>query len=124
MGAYKVIKSEKLSEPWQARYVVVDVETEKVLDDAQGYGYRSKQKAHAAWAYKNNPNRQAKAKQLKAIQRWIDSKSELRSELENAAWYAVDDGMSFTVADVQDVLDHLHIESPYTAKEIYKAFTK
>ena len=61
---------------------------------------------------------------MKTIQRWIDSQSELRSELENAAWYAVDDGMPFTVADVQDVLDHLHIESPYTAKEIYKAFTK
>ena len=40
------------------RFVIVDPETGKILDDAQGYGYRTAQKAHAAWAYKHPSKKQ------------------------------------------------------------------
>ena len=33
----------------ETRYEIVDPETGEVLDDAQGYGYRSIEKARAAW---------------------------------------------------------------------------
>ena len=39
-----------LKNPW----ILVDDETGKVLDDAQGYGYRTAQKAHAAYAYRHS----------------------------------------------------------------------
>lgn len=35
----------------EKRYVIVDADTGEVFDDAQGYGYKSKQKAHAALGY-------------------------------------------------------------------------
>lgn len=50
---YKAMVSESLSGKYDPRYVIVSTETGKVLDDAQGYGYKSAQKAYAAFAYKN-----------------------------------------------------------------------
>ena len=41
-----------LSKPYEWKFVVVDVDTWEVLDNAQGYGYKTKQKAMAAWNYK------------------------------------------------------------------------
>lgn len=71
MIEYKVVLSEKLSEPYDPRYVVVD-ENGKILDDAQGYGYKSIRNAHAAWSYKRKPPKQ-KAKE-QAQKRKIQSK--------------------------------------------------
>ena len=45
----KVVKSESLSKPYEWRFVVIDEYTGEVLDNAQGYGYKTKQKAMAAW---------------------------------------------------------------------------
>ena len=44
----RVVESKTLSSRYDRRFVIVDEETENVLDDAQGYGYKSKQKAMAA----------------------------------------------------------------------------
>lgn len=41
-----------------ARYMVVDIETNRVLDDARGYGYRSKAKAYAAYSFKHPTKKQ------------------------------------------------------------------
>ena len=42
---YKVVESEKLSTYNEKRYIVVDIKTGKVLDDAQSYGYKSIKKS-------------------------------------------------------------------------------
>ncbi len=42
-----------VSEKGGIRYAIVDIETGEIMDDAQGYGYKSAQKAYAGWAYKN-----------------------------------------------------------------------
>ncbi len=39
-------------ESWDKRWILVDPVTDKVLDDAQGYGYKSKQSAIKAGWYK------------------------------------------------------------------------
>lgn len=44
MTNWKVVKSGALSEQYFPRFVVVDAESGKVLDDAQGYGYKTAQK--------------------------------------------------------------------------------
>ena len=36
------------------RYIIVDETTGEIIDDAQGYGYKTKQKAHSAYNYKFN----------------------------------------------------------------------
>ena len=49
---YRIVRSEELSSRYESRFVVVDAQAGDLLDDAQGYGYRSKEKAHAVWRYK------------------------------------------------------------------------
>lgn len=63
---YKVINS-------QIRYVIKDMETGMIVDDAQGYGYKSAQKAYAGWAYKSrDKSRDAeKAEKEKVISKWM-----------------------------------------------------
>lgn len=41
------------------RWMIVNKETGEILDDAQGYGYRTAQKAHAAWSYKHPTPKQS-----------------------------------------------------------------
>lgn len=42
----------------EIRYIIVDEITSEVLDDAQGYGYRSEEKALAAYRYKYGGGRE------------------------------------------------------------------
>jgi len=37
----------------EIRYAIKDTESGSIVDDAQGYGYKSAQRAYAGWAYKN-----------------------------------------------------------------------
>ena len=71
--SYKVIESNTLGDRWDRRYVVVDEDTGKILDDAQGYGYKSAQKAHASYAYKTRDmsKDKEKAAKKKKIQQWM-----------------------------------------------------
>lgn len=47
-----VLEDAKLSTRYEKRYVVVDKNTGEVLDDAQGYGYKTKKNAYSAYYYK------------------------------------------------------------------------
>lgn len=51
--SYRVVKSDELSKPNQPRYVVVETATDKVLDNANGYGYLSYQAAWKGYSYKS-----------------------------------------------------------------------
>lgn len=44
------------------RYMLIDIATGEIVDDAQGYGYRTKQKAHAAWNYQHATSKQKRAR--------------------------------------------------------------
>ena len=69
----RVVKSEALSKPYEWRFVVVDVDTGEILDNAQGYGYKTKQKAMAAWNYKTRGRSKDATKKAKEklIKDWM-----------------------------------------------------
>lgn len=50
---FKAVYSEALSDFKRERYIIVDVETGEILDDAQGYGYKSKVNAYKSFGYRN-----------------------------------------------------------------------
>ena len=50
--AKKTIRVESIS---QGRFAIIDADTGEILDDANGYGYKSKQNAMRAWNYKTQP---------------------------------------------------------------------
>lgn len=68
-----VVRSETLSSKYESRFVVINEDTGKILDDAQGYGYKTAQKAHAAWAYKTRDKSKdvKKSARRKHIQKWL-----------------------------------------------------
>lgn len=83
---YKVVKSVALSSPYDPRYIVVDAESGKTLDDANGYGYKSAQKAHAAFGYKRKPHAQKKAeeKTKAAVRKWLQDHQNFKENVEDA----------------------------------------
>lgn len=83
---YAVVKSATLSSPYDPRYIVVDAETGKTLDDANGYGYKSAQKAHAAFGYKRKPHAQRKAeeKAKAAVHKWLQDHLDFKEDVEEA----------------------------------------
>lgn len=50
-ASVKAIRDDSPSIRGEARYVIVDAATGEVLDDAQGYGYKSAQRAYAGFGY-------------------------------------------------------------------------
>lgn len=54
----KQIKVVKMPNAY-GRYIIVNSDTSEILDDAQGYGYRSPQKAHATWSYRHPSSKSA-----------------------------------------------------------------
>lgn len=84
----KVVESKTLSGPYDRRFVIFDEETGNVLDDAQDYGYKSKQKALAAWNYKNRDKSKdaEKRKKQRMIKAWLkDHRSDRRSSAESSS---------------------------------------
>lgn len=52
--AVVAVQSQELTEKakdYMPRYVLKDRTTGKIVSDAQGYGFRSEEKAYAAWDY-------------------------------------------------------------------------
>lgn len=49
---YKAIESERLSKPYDKRYVIIDVTTGEIVNDAQGWGFKSPEKAYGNMIYR------------------------------------------------------------------------
>ena len=78
---YKAVLSEELSKYNDKRYVIVDIESGRILDNAQGHGYKSPQKAYAGYAYKKRDKSKDKEKQEKEnrIKNWLRENREFTS---------------------------------------------
>lgn len=63
-GFYKAVAYQPNKNSFEIRYCIVSTATGEVLDDAQGYGYKTAQKAHAAYTHKKR-KRVANGKQEK-----------------------------------------------------------
>ena len=121
----KVIESPELSTPYDKRYVVVDKETGSVLDDAQGYGYRSAQKAHAAYNYKTRDKSKDAEKLAKKrhIIKWLKENKAFTRLLEDAECYSIkepDDRLD--AALVKKLLKENNLEPDFTAGELLKVW--
>ena len=66
-------RTEYDSETREKRYVIIDTESGEIVDDAQGYGYKTAQKAYAGWSYKNRDKSKdkEKAEKERIIARWM-----------------------------------------------------
>lgn len=130
MGKIIAVQSEKLSEPYFPRYVIVDSETGEILDDAQGYGYKTAQKAHMAYAYKTRDKSKDKAKKEKEkhIRRWMKEHPEfvhlmdgIAFEIAKGSWGPDD---KFDAKLVRELLENSGLETDFTPGELLRVWTK
>ena len=122
---YKVILAQHLSVNEEERYIVVNPETGEVLDDAQGYGYKSRQKAHAGYAYKTSDRSKKDEKKAKKsiVQKWCHENKQFVRDLSNEAYYMLEDGEKdkFNAKFVAEALKEAGFtDLPFTAAELLK----
>ena len=124
MPNIKVIKSEALSRPYDMRFVVVDKDTGEVLDDAQGYGYKTARGAHVAWSYKTRDKSKdkEKAQKRKKIQSWmkehkafIETMDRFAFEIAKGSWGPDD---KFDAKFVKRMLEDNGLAPDFTAGEL------
>ncbi len=127
---YKVVESEKLSTHDEKRYIVIDIKTGKVLDDAQGYGYKSIKKAYSAYGYKKRDKSKDKEKQLKEkkIKNWmLENRSfiklmdQIAFEIVKGSWGPEE---KFNTAFLKKMLKENNLNPDFTAFELLKIWQK
>lgn len=121
-----VVKSDKLSKPGDDRFVIVSECTGEVLDDAQGYGYKSKRNAYAAYSYKSMSKSERKQKFAKErrIQNWLKEHKSFVRMLDDYAFYALKDNEEFGAAQIKSLLEHESLEIDFTPAELLKVWKK
>lgn len=69
---FKVVYSRELSSEYEPRYIVIQPKTGAVLDDAQGFGYTSREKAAKAYTYKKmpHPEQRSLAARKRRVEKW------------------------------------------------------
>jgi len=93
------------------RYIIIDKKTGEIIDDAQGYGYRSKQKAYRALSYKY---RGGKEKLSKYETFWKKNKKIAKHIREiHTIWYKENLRAEITADDIlHDILNKFNIDIP------------
>ena len=113
---------------YEMRFCIVSTDTGEILDDAQGYGYKTAQKAYAAYGYKTRDKTKDKEKQAKKkhIQQWmkehksfVKAMNETAFEIAKGTWSPDD---KFDAALVKEMLSNFELEPDFTANELLKVW--
>ena len=113
----------------EIRYRIVSVDTGEVLDDAQGYGYKTAQKAYAGYSYKNRDKSKDKAKQEKVnkIKKWMKENKSFIDNLEVIAFDIIKDSCGNETINanvVNELLKENKLSPDFTANELLKVWRK
>jgi hypothetical protein len=122
MNGVRVVASAALSSNFDKRYVVVDDATGEIVDDAQGYGYKSAQNAHRAHAYKSMPAKKKRQRDAakQQVQRWCAQHPNFMQHVEQAMFYALKGDQNVTEADVRAILAEHGLEIPFSVKDLMR----
>lgn len=104
----------------ETRYIIINEETGEILDDAQGYGYKTAKKAHAAWWYKHR-DKEYIAKENKVYE-YLKSNKKLCDDIFDEMWYCTKDNDDFNSKNVEAILVN-YPDCNFSAKDIYKIVT-
>lgn len=112
----------------ELRYRIVSTETGEVLDDAQGYGYKTAQKAYAAYAYKMRDRKKDKERGAKKrqIEKWMKEHRSFVRLMDDCAFEiakgTMAPGAKFDAKFVRKLLAEQGLETDFTAGELLKVW--
>lgn len=125
-----VVESKALSSQYEKRYVIVDKNSGKVLDDAQGYGYKSKQNAYSSYAYKHRDKKKDREKKAKErhIKAWLKEHKDFAKFMDQIAFEIAKGSWGpdekFDAKQVKQMLKNCGLEPDFTAVELLKVWRK
>ena len=104
---YKVLKSSILSKPSDTRYVIVDTKDGVIVDDANGYGYKSITSAKRAWGYKQQTpaERTEQLKRYCVILNWMDEHQEVVGFILDCIFYALKEHREVEPSEIEPYID-------------------
>ena len=123
MRNVKIKKSTELSTYGDPRYIILDADTDQIIDTAQWYGYKSPQKARAAFAYKNRtPEQKRQERTLKKLVRdWCQENKVFIRKLE---WMLEDEmhqpDFKLTGKYIDNLWKEEGLNVPFTGREFLK----
>ena len=124
-------------EPWnshpaydtfETRYCIVSTETGEVLDDAQGYGYKTAQKAYAAYAYltRDKSKDQERATKTRHIKQWMKEHKDFVRIMDDCAFLIAKGSMGpndkFDTDFVRKLLKEQGLEPDFSAYDLLKTW--
>lgn len=107
---FRIEKSSVLSFPWEDRYIIIDAATGDVIDNCQGYGFKSvKTATDRALQRKHDTKRQLDKKEIKTsdpadIQQWLEQNKNVKFELREMAKFTRTERIVVSVQDIQEML--------------------
>lgn len=114
----------------ETRYYIASNETGKVLDDAQGYGYKTAQKVYAAYAYKNRSKKQRMSLEEKDhhVREWMNEHKEFVGLMDQVAfeiakgYWGPED--KFNAKTIKELLKNSELETDFTAGDLLRVWQK
>jgi len=112
----------------EIRYCIVATDTGEVLDDAQGYGYKTAQKAYSAYAYKTRDKSKDKERAAKKehIKQWMRENKSFVRMMDDYAFQIAKGAMApddkFDAKFVQMLLNEENMETDFTASELFRVW--
>lgn len=107
------------------RYIIIDSESGEILDDAQGYGYKTKRNAYAAYSWKTRSDKEKQIEKDMII--FFKNNIELYKSLEDCAFYAIKDNSKITEKDIIDIFNEYNksfTDLSFTSKDVLKKWYK
>lgn len=115
----------------EIRYRIEDINTGVILDDAQGYGYKTARNAYAGYSYKSQSKKAKREKSARAvkIKKWFSAHEAFTKELEAVSFEIAKDAMcggseKFTTKTLKSMLDTWGLEVDFPLNEMLKVFQK
>lgn len=112
------------------RWVIKNSQTDEVVDNAQGYGYKSPQKAFAAFAYKGCETQtfQASLARRKRIHYWLINNPDFLADMDHTAYELAKGAFGpdevFNADVVKELLKDHGITVDFTPMEILSVWEK
>lgn len=118
---------EEFNQYEEPRYCVIDMNGE-VLDDAQGYGYKTKQNAARAYTYKtkSKSDKAKRAKLNKQIKTWMKEHKDFCRDLEDAQFRVLKENYGENAkiksADIKEMWAEYDLNPPFSARDFLRAW--
>ena len=103
------------------RFAISDADG-NIIDDAQGWGYKTKVAAHKAASYKKNHGKIDSENRI--VEKFFKENKSFRKDVEAALFYAVKDCVEMTVDDLKQIASDKNLELPIDAEKFFQIMNR